>query len=441
MLETLKRTFRALRRKAARWSVGDDRAFHDALFSAHLQNPFSLSYPGYITIRRFADLADPHVAKSRSVLDLGCGPGEITCELAARHSDVAFIGVDHSVPAIELARENAARRRLSNASFVAADISLYAPSAPVDLVIMFDAFHHLVDPGLFIRSASSYSSRFFLIEPAGDELGRWRRTLDFDWLVSDLDTVATRIGYSLDETRGAAHLVSAQSREDGRAIENRYPECDYRRFFRDFAVDFRGTVAGVDRYPPAAGESFWRDRAMELAYEFIVSIDDELFRRSLDLYGKHWAIYADRNGIAGPQRHTPTRPVVHTSPDTRLQGAFDAAYADVEMPRTLHSLNTIVAEVTITNLSWREWRSDETARPIMVSYHWLDRERRPVEYDGLRTPFPRPIPPGASARLAVRVEAPRQAGEYILEIDLVEEGVSWFSAAGVPPLRISVRVF
>jgi hypothetical protein len=38
--------------------------------------------------------------------------------------------------------------------------------------------------------------------------------------------------------------------------------------------------------------------------------------------------------------------------------------------------------------------------------------------------------------LTFRFAAPATAGRYLLELDLVEEGVTWFSAAGVAPVRI-----
>jgi len=40
----------------------------------------------------------------------------------------------------------------------------------------------------------------------------------------------------------------------------------------------------------------------------------------------------------------------------------------------------------------------------------------------------------------MRVRTPAHAGSYILEVDLVEEGVSWFTRAGTRPLRRTIRV-
>src|SRR5262249_60023568 len=100
MLERLLSRFRRVRRTAAGWSVREDQAFHDGLFGAASHDAFDRSFPGFITIRRFADLAAERLGDARAVLDLGCGPGEITCELARRHPRVPVTRVHHSPTAI-----------------------------------------------------------------------------------------------------------------------------------------------------------------------------------------------------------------------------------------------------------------------------------------------------------------------------------------------------
>src|SRR5262245_12730210 len=196
MFDRLLSRLRRMRQRAAGWSVADDRVFHDDLFGAARHDPFDRSFPGSITIRRFADLAGERLGDAREVLDLGCGPGEITCELARRHPAVRFTGVDHSEVAIERARANAARFALANVTFEAADLTAYAPPNRVDLITMFDAFHHVIDPAGFVKRLSAWTDRVFLIEPAGDALGRWRRTLDFDWLPAELDKLRARIEHA-----------------------------------------------------------------------------------------------------------------------------------------------------------------------------------------------------------------------------------------------------
>ena len=164
----LTRPLREWRWRKRGWSAADDTQFHDTLFTPGAYGPFDPSYPGDLTIRRFADHAEPRIADAASVLDLGCGPGEITCELARRLPAARFVGVDHSEQAIRAARANAARLALTNITFEVADVEGYTPAASVDLVCMFDAFHHLLAPKAFVARMRAHAAAFLLIEPAGN---------------------------------------------------------------------------------------------------------------------------------------------------------------------------------------------------------------------------------------------------------------------------------
>lgn len=79
-------------------------------------------------------------------------------------------------------------------------------------------------------------------------------------------------------------------------------------------------------------------------------------------------------------------------------------------------------------------------RLIYLAYHWYDAHGAPVIYDGLRTPLPCDLAPGASARLDALVVAPSEAGDYVFEWDLVDEDVTWFSAFArvATPQRVRV---
>ena len=77
---------------------------------------------------------------------------------------------------------------------------------------------------------------------------------------------------------------------------------------------------------------------------------------------------------------------------------------------------------------------------VHVSYHWLQPDRTVAVSDGRRTSLPKPVAPGESLTLTVNVDAPGQAGRYILSVDLVEEGVTWFSEAGAPMCEQKINV-
>lgn len=91
--------------------------------------------------RQFAPLSDQALAvlapaPGQRILDIGCGCGGNTLELAARVSPGgAAVGVDISAPMLARARDVAAARQITNASFVEADAQiaeLAAGEAPFD---------------------------------------------------------------------------------------------------------------------------------------------------------------------------------------------------------------------------------------------------------------------------------------------------------------------
>jgi SAM-dependent methyltransferase len=458
VLKLVARVARQLNWSRRRWSAASDQAFHDDLYRGGDYDPFSLAYPGYTTIRRFADLVEPHLPFAGFVLDLGCGPGEITCELAARRLDLQFLGVDHSEAAIAKASVNAARRGLSNVGFECADVEAYAPPRQIDLATLFDSFHHVIDPAGFIKRLSPHVSRWALIEPRGSWAGTWRKDLDFDWVAEDLDKIRAHVAYlcgeqSADGEQSAGLKASATSKTvvapgfspalTGAAVERRYTLDDFERFFdkRDgWTLDVRGTVAGLETYPPAANQGGeLRERFGELRYQIYRSIDDRLLARDLDLHAKHWLIVAERGGRARHvNRSGRSLPQSH-SDRFEVAGPYDVRYGNYRGPREAKPGERLMASVQLTNEGRSAW-SSEAGAGVFASYHWLDTKGHVVDFDGERTPLPRTIAPGETADVALVVRAPTVCGLYTLAIDLVREGVTWFSEAGRPCLELPFKI-
>jgi len=431
---------RRLRARTKDWSPEKDREYHDALFGKQEYNPFSFAYPGYITIRRFADLASPLLKGLRSVLDLGCGPAEITCELARRHPNLTFLGVDHSAAGIERARGHAGSLGLSNITFQVARIEEFLPDGPVDIVTMFDAFHHLVDPKRFVRRMRDAVSRFLLVEPRGDWKGSWRKDLDLDWLLLELDKIRSRLALSMGETPDPRPRTGRTPHQShGEPVENRYTLDDFRNIFEGFGLRVRGTVSGLDVYPPGSeNTSPSRTRFWELAYQILAEVDDRLRDGKIDLLAKHWVVYAEK----GLPEETIMVPDVSPSAveAAAVQGAYDAHYANYEGPSEAGPGQEFRAKVTIRNRSFRSWSSRHPDAPDYLSYHWLDRRGDIVIWDGDRNPLPRDIGPGEEAEVLFRVKTPDKPGRYSLAVEMVQEGRSWSSETGVPWLAVPLRI-
>ncbi len=70
-------------------------------------------------------------ADPRSVVDLGCGPGQLTATLADRWPAARVLGVDSSAEMIE----QAAAHTTDRVGFTLGDLTAWAPAEPVDVVV------------------------------------------------------------------------------------------------------------------------------------------------------------------------------------------------------------------------------------------------------------------------------------------------------------------
>ena len=92
------------------------------------------------------------LAGSESILDLGCGNGELTRELMRRDHRGQYAGVDFSRPLLEVARQG---WEDLPATFLCADLAapdwdkkvLASVNRPFDLVFAFAVLHHIPEQG------------------------------------------------------------------------------------------------------------------------------------------------------------------------------------------------------------------------------------------------------------------------------------------------------
>ncbi|MER7921626.1 class I SAM-dependent methyltransferase [Streptomyces sp. NPDC096057] len=85
----------------------------------------------------------PHM----KILDIGCGPGTITADLAALVPDGQVTGVDHAPGILDQARDTAARRGLDNVDFAVADVhALDYPDDTFCVVHAHQVLQHVGDP-------------------------------------------------------------------------------------------------------------------------------------------------------------------------------------------------------------------------------------------------------------------------------------------------------
>ncbi|WP_249401961.1 class I SAM-dependent methyltransferase [Streptomyces sp. YIM 121038] len=86
------------------------------------------------------------------VLDIGCGPGTITADLAALVPDGHVTGLDRAPEILDLARTTAAERGLANVEFTVGDVhALDYPDGSFDVVHAHQVLQHVGDPVRALR--------------------------------------------------------------------------------------------------------------------------------------------------------------------------------------------------------------------------------------------------------------------------------------------------
>jgi ubiquinone/menaquinone biosynthesis C-methylase UbiE len=132
-----------------------------------------------------------HLRPGFSLLDVGCGPGTITLDLAERVAPGSVIGLDRDAGVLAGAERTRSQREtegraVANVSFRTGDVyALEGPDASFDVVHAHQVLQHLTDPvaalremrrvlrpgGLLAVRDSDYESKFWA--PQDPVLDRW----------------------------------------------------------------------------------------------------------------------------------------------------------------------------------------------------------------------------------------------------------------------------
>ena len=101
---------------------------------------------------------------------------------------------------------------------------------------------------------------------------------------------------------------------------------------------------------------------------------------------------------------------------------------------------TLALVVSVTNDSPLPW-TREAAGVLRAGNHWRAAlDNRMLIQDDARALLPPVVQPGETCTLTLRVKAPDEPGRFVLEVDVVHEGISWFADKGSAVARIEMQV-
>jgi SAM-dependent methyltransferase len=130
-----------------------------------------------------------------------------------------------------------------------------------------------------------------------------------------------------------------------------------------------------------------------------------------------------------------------------MMGLFASFYTGgasiAEGPRrTAGAGETFTVPIDIRNESNGVWCSNSQF-PVYASYHLYACDgdaQHLVSFDNARSGLPAEVRPAEHATIPLEIRAPNRPGDYLAQVDLVHEHVSWFAQRGFASASVSFRV-
>jgi 4-amino-4-deoxy-L-arabinose transferase-like glycosyltransferase len=124
-------------------------------------------------------------------------------------------------------------------------------------------------------------------------------------------------------------------------------------------------------------------------------------------------------------------------------GAFRAGISVIGPPSLLHAGDSASLRVLVRNEGNSIWLARERSGgryQVSLGNHWLDGNGQVLANDDGRTALFEDLRPQEERELKLTVNVPKMPGEYLLEIDMLQEEVSWFGLKGSQTVRLPMRV-
>jgi hypothetical protein len=142
------------------------------------------------------------------------------------------------------------------------------------------------------------------------------------------------------------------------------------------------------------------------------------------------------------------KPVTKNTPGPLPVHGFKAQITPAESSLKLRAGQQQTISIKVKNISDVIWwarggeTNDRTDNMFYVAAgnRWLDKEGKLTHETEGHNGIPKDLKPGEELEMTLDVIAPKTPGEWTMSLDLVQEGVTWFSEKGSSDSKVKVTV-
>jgi hypothetical protein len=162
------------------------------------------------------------------------------------------------------------------------------------------------------------------------------------------------------------------------------------------------------------------------------------YRIKLDLVMEHLCWFEQRGSVPLEL------PLVVSDevPDSANPGVLRATLERLEPGASASACcgSGLAVRLRATNLGNTRWLHAARAGggQVALGAHLLNERREVIAFDYLRSPLPRDVEPGEAVDLLIVAPVPAEPGRFLLELDLVDEGIAWFGSLGSPTVTVTL---
>ena len=146
-------------------------------------------------------------------------------------------------------------------------------------------------------------------------------------------------------------------------------------------------------------------------------------------------------------------PSTVSTPRSQTAGPLPASgfRAEISLPQPPAKLRAGQVEIinikvkNASNTIWWQRGGETTDRTDNMYYiaagnRWLDKDGKSTSETEGHNGIPKDLMPGEEVEMPLQITAPQTPGEWILNLDMVQEGVAWFGEKGSPTTKVKVTV-